>query len=111
MEVVPIALSDLLDAAGKIIDGAGPRLAAEVEGIRRGFETHAADDASLGKLAALKLALADWVEHNALDAVALQCWSALQDAFGVFPCFVHGLLTDEGVPVTCETDIHGPGLR
>ena len=107
VEVVPIALSDLLLAAGKIIDAAGPRLAAEVDGIRRGFETHGADEASLGKLAALKLALADWVQQNDLGAVALQCWSALQDAFGVFPCFVYGLLTDEGTPVTCETDIHG----
>jgi L-fucose isomerase-like protein len=107
VEVVPIALSDLLLAAGKIIDDDAPRLAAEVEGIRRGFQTHGADDASLGKLAALKLSLADWVQRQALGAVALQCWSALQDAFGIFPCFVHGLLTDEGVPVTCETDIHG----
>jgi len=107
VEVLPVSLSDLLLAAERTIDAGQPSLAAEVDRIRREFQTQGAEEAPLVKLAALKRALTDWVERDALDAVALQCWSALQNAFGIFPCFVHGLLTDEGVPVTCETDIHG----
>jgi len=40
-------------------------------------------------------------------AVAIQCWNALQDSLGIMPCIANALLTDEGLPVTCETDIHG----
>lgn len=107
VEVVPIAISDLLLATERILDESGARVDAELAAVRRGFEVGNADGPSLGKVLALKLALRDWAERNELDAVALQCWSALQDAFGVFPCFAHGLLADESLPVTCETDIHG----
>jgi hypothetical protein len=31
----------------------------------------------------------------------------LQDSIGIVPCLCNALLTDEGIPVTCETDIHG----
>jgi len=31
----------------------------------------------------------------------------MQDALGIMPCFSHIELTGEGVPVACETDIHG----
>ncbi len=31
----------------------------------------------------------------------------LQQAFGISACFIWGVLTDEGIPVTCETDVLG----
>jgi len=37
----------------------------------------------------------------------VQCWHAMQGVIGVMPCLANGLLTDEFMPVTCETDIHG----
>ncbi|GJM74334.1 hypothetical protein HMSSN036_65500 [Paenibacillus macerans] len=41
------------------------------------------------------------------SAIAIQCWSSLQDAMGIMPCLANAILTDEQIPVTCETDIHG----
>ena len=107
VEVVPLALSDLLLAAQQKLADEARRVSAQVAAIKRRFEVGEVDADQLRKVAALKLAIAEWVERDGLGAVALQCWSALQDAFGIFPCFVHGLLTDEGTPVACETDIHG----
>jgi L-fucose isomerase-like protein len=41
------------------------------------------------------------------NAVAIQCWNALQSEIGIMPCAANALLTGEGIPVVCETDIHG----
>ena len=107
IEVVPATLSDVLRRAQQKIDAADPAIAAEVKRICANFEVSGIEEADIRKLAAFKLTLIEWAETEDLDAIALQCWSALQADFGIFPCFVHGLITDEGVPLACETDIHG----
>ena len=106
IEVVPAALSSILTAAQAKID-ARDEVDAQAAWIRENFVVESDADDQLRKVAALKLALLEWADTEGLDAIALQCWTALQESFGIFPCFVHGLLTDEGIPVSCETDIHG----
>ncbi len=106
IEIVPATLSDILRSARKMLDSADPAVAEQARWISDNFVGHA-DEEDLEKVASFKLALSRWAEEAELDAIALQCWSALQLDFGIFPCFVHGLITDEGVPLACETDIHG----
>lgn len=57
--------------------------------------------------AALKIAMRNLAEKFSCSAIAIQCWNAMQDALGIFPCVANALLTEEGLPVACETDIHG----
>lgn len=58
-------------------------------------------------IVALKLAMKQLCLDNGCKAVAIQCWTVLQDLLHVMPCLANGLLTDEGIPTVCETDIHG----
>lgn len=64
-------------------------------------------DESTEKIAALKYVLTNTIKEHNLQAVAFQCWDELQFQLGICSCFVHALLTDEGTPVSCESDIHG----
>lgn len=57
--------------------------------------------------AALKVAMKRFAEFYHCSAVAIQCWTALQVETGIMPCLANALLTEEGIPVACETDIHG----
>lgn len=57
--------------------------------------------------AALKCAIKSLMEKYGCKAAAIQCWNALQDHVGLFPCVANSLLNEEGLPVVCETDIHG----
>lgn len=59
------------------------------------------------RLAAFQFAMKRWAENEQLDAIAMQCWDELQNELGLCSCFVHGQLTSAGLPVACETDIHG----
>ena len=64
-------------------------------------------DKDLEMVAALKVALKRKMIQYGCNAGAIQCWTALQDEIGILPYASESLLQDEGMPVTCETDIHG----
>lgn len=65
------------------------------------------EEKHLYKMAAMKLALRDWAQKNQLSAIAVQCWNAMQAITGIMPCAVNAMLTEEGLPVVCETDVCG----
>ena len=45
------------------------------------------------------------VEEFQMDALALRCWTELQEQLGLSPCVLLGALNDSGVPAACELDI------
>jgi len=97
-----------------------PELTAEVNAVKteksRVFETIAHITANmevkikpdeLENVAALKVAMQSLADKYGCNAIAIQCWNFLQNELGIMPCAANALLTDEGLPVVCETDIHG----
>ena len=64
-------------------------------------------DEYLAKVAELKVAMKALAEKYGCNAIAIQCWNALQDEIHIMPCAANSLLNEEGIPVVCETDIHG----
>ncbi len=58
-------------------------------------------------VAALALAMENLVEKYGCQAAAIQCWNALQTEIGIMPCAANAILNEKGIPVVCETDIHG----
>lgn len=61
----------------------------------------------LETVAALKVAMKGLAKQYGCKAIAIQCWNALQSELGIMPCAANSLLNEEGIPVVCETDIHG----
>ena len=61
----------------------------------------------LENVAALKVAMKNLAKKYGCNAIAIQCWNALQSEIGIMPCAANSLLNEEGIPVVCETDIHG----
>ena len=64
-------------------------------------------DEELAQVAALKVAMRNLADKYGCNAIAIQCWNALQSEIGIMPCAANSLLNEEGLPVVCETDIHG----
>ena len=82
------------------------RIADTVRWIRDNMSVQIQEE-ELRNVAALKLAMRSLAEEYACNAIAIQCWNALQSELGIMPCAANAILTDEGLPVVCETDIHG----
>lgn len=59
------------------------------------------------RMAKLAVALLEWMERNSLDATAIQCWSSMQQNFGINACTVMSLMSERLMPSACEVDITG----
>lgn len=59
-------------------------------------------DTIMAKFAA---ALSEIIDDMGLDAVAIRCWSELQERYGIAPCAVMGLLNQMGIASACEMDV------
>lgn len=108
VQVYPITLIDLekeveaIKAAGEDEDFKEALCALENK-----MDCSGIDEAAKINLAALKAALGRFVKKFHCTAVAIQCWFSMQKMLGIMPCVANGLLTDEGIPTVCETDLHG----
>jgi len=107
IQVEPISLPELVNAMDGLIKKQDERLFLFAEETQKTMICGDIEEASLIKMAALKYAMEDWATDLGLSAVAVQCWDAMQDMVGLVPCYINGLLTGEGLPVVCETDICG----
>lgn len=105
--VVPLTLPDLQWRMEKILKERTPDLEETIKKIGRVDCSPIGDENEIAKIAALKCAMKEFCAELNCNAVAVQCWDAMQDMMHLMPCMSHGLLTEEGIPVTCETDIHG----
>ena len=106
IQVSPIPLSDLVRKAKELIANPTDEVVKTMEYVKENMEI-CVDEESVVKVAALKTAMKYFVDRLKCQAAAIQCWDALQADLGMMPCAGNALLTDEGIPVACETDIHG----
>jgi L-fucose isomerase-like protein len=60
---------------------------------------------ALNNVTRLKIVLEQIRDELNLDAMALRCWTELQQRYGISPCVVTGELANKGLPAACEVDI------
>jgi L-fucose isomerase-like protein len=104
IQLAPIPMTELAEAVKAA--GGTEETARTAAHIRANMDIRV-DENTVQKTAALKTAMAKLAAQYSCNAVAIQCWNALQSEIGIMPCAANSLLTDEGIPVVCETDIHG----
>lgn len=107
VEVHPISLTEMLMGMEKVMEENGAAYRDTVEKISRMNCDALSGTDGISKIAAMKVFIRRKAEEHGCTAVSMQCWTALQDAISLMPCVTNGLLTDEGLPAMCETDIHG----
>lgn len=105
IQLAPIPLPELTLEMKKAKEE-GTEVAAVVKSCKENFNI-AIKEAELENVAALKVAMRKLADQYGCNAVAIQCWNALQGEIGIMPCAANSLLNEEGLPVVCETDIHG----
>lgn len=62
---------------------------------------------ALNKMAKLGLVVGSWMEENRLDMTAIQCWTSMEEFFGIVPCTIMSMLSDDLQSSACETDVAG----
>ena len=62
---------------------------------------------SLMKMAKLGVAIDRFVEDQGLAATAIQCWTSLEEFYGVVPCTCMSMMSNNLMASACESDIAG----
>lgn len=106
---ISIETLDLSEALGRINNLADdePGVAAKLEAIKDYVSTVSIPAEALLKMAKLGAVIDGWMADNHLVASAIQCWTAMQEFFGVVPCTLMSMMSNSLVPSACETDIAG----
>jgi L-fucose isomerase-like protein len=75
--------------------------------IRRYVSTEGIPDAPLLKMAKLGAVIDGWMKETEVTISAIQCWTSLEEYFGVVPCTVMSMMSNDGLSSACEVDIAG----
>ena len=71
------------------------------------YDTAQMEPEAVEKLATMEAAILGLAEKYGLTCLASECWRTFSVPFGIMPCAGFADLTERGLPVACECDIHG----
>lgn len=106
ISVEPIDLSEILGRIERMKDG-DPAAVAKLESIRRYVSTDSVPAAALMKMAKLGAVVDHWMTETSTAISAVQCWTSLEEYFGVVPCTVMSMMSENLMSSACEVDICG----
>ena len=104
--VEPIDLSEIMGRAEKLNDN-DKSVKAKLNAIRKYTSTKSIPNEKLLKMAKFGYVTDQWIEDMALDGTAIQCWTSLEEFFGITPCALMSMMSQALIPSACEVDITG----
>ncbi len=107
IEIIPINLKDIEIEMFRILKEEINDIQVEANSLENKVVIESQMKKHVDKVIALKKAISVFAKKYMCDVVTIQCWSTLQKSIGIMPCLSNALLADEGLPVMCESDIHG----
>jgi L-fucose isomerase-like protein len=106
IELAPVPLSELVIETRRALAAGGAPLDQKREWFRDRFDIKIATEA-FDKVCAMAVAIEGLLKKYHCNAGAIQCWNAMQDELGIMPCAAMSYFNEQGIPIVCETDIHG----
>jgi len=104
--VVPVDLSEILAAAGKLSEDSA-EVKAKVEAIQDYGTCKVLHKGQISKQARFGLAVENWIEENDINISALQCWESIEKNYGCAACVTMSMMSEKLMPSACEVDIAG----
>jgi len=106
ISVSTLDLSEVLDGARKLGDD-DARVTQKLRDIQGYAAAPGVPNPSLVLMAKFGVIVGDWMTTLDLDASAIQCWSSLQQNYGVNCCTIMSMMSEKLMPSACEVDVAG----
>ena len=106
ISVETLDLSEVFGRIGRLKDD-DPKVQAKIAGIRSYVPTEGVPASPLVKMAKFGAVVDDWMKDNELAGTSVQCWTAMEEFFGVVPCTLMSMMSNNLLPSACETDMIG----
>ena len=106
ISVETVDLSELFGAAWSLKDK-DSAVVSKLDEIRGYVRTTKIPRESLTRMAKFAVVLDQYVSEHELAGTAIQCWTSMEENFGVVPCTAMSMLSNALSPSACETDVTG----
>jgi L-fucose isomerase-like protein len=106
ISVETLDLFEIFGAIGKMADSDGA-VQEKLKQIQAYVNAAAVPAPALMKMAKFGAAVDRWMQSTSLNATAVQCWTAMEEYFGVVPCTLMSMMSNLGLSSACEVDIMG----
>jgi L-fucose isomerase-like protein len=106
ISVITLDLSEVLGRISRMSDQ-DDAAKGKLEDIKKYVSTLDVPAESLMKMAKLGAVIDGWMREQEVTISAVQCWTSLEENFGVVPCTVMSMMSENLMSSACETDIVG----
>ncbi len=106
ISVETIDLSEILGRAALLADN-DRGVKRKLNAIEKYIPTKSVPADKLLKMAKFGYVVDRWVKETELNGTAIQCWTSLEEFFGIVPCTLMSIMSESLVPSACEVDITG----
>lgn len=106
ISVTTVDLSEILGNADKLTAN-DQSVKDKLEKIHAYTPTGKTPNEKLVQIAKLDVVLEEFMQANALDCTAIQCWTSLQQNFGCNICTNMSMMSENMLPSGCEVDVTG----
>jgi L-fucose isomerase-like protein len=106
---ISIETFDLSEVLGKIsrMKDSDDAAQAKLASIKKYVESKDVPETALMKMAKLGAVIDQWMAATEVTISAVQCWTSLEENFGVVPCTIMSMMSNELLSSACEVDIAG----
>jgi L-fucose isomerase-like protein len=106
ISVETVDLSELIGHANRLSDD-DEVVKSKLQSIQDYTSTKTIPTLSTQRLARFGVAVDSWVVQNEIDATAIQCWTSIQENFGICSCTQMSMMSENLLPSACEVDVLG----
>ena len=106
ISVEPIDLSEILGRV-ELLGDKDKGVKKKLNAIKKYVPVKAIPAGSLLKMAKFGYVIDKWIKETAVVGTAIQCWTSLEEFFGIVPCALMSMMGQSLVPSACEVDITG----
>jgi L-fucose isomerase-like protein len=106
ISIEPIDLSEIFGRINRMADS-DDAAQAKLAAIKNYVTTAGIPEEALLKMAKLGAVIDVWMKQTNVTISAVQCWTSFEEYFGVVPCTVMSMMSNDLIPSACEVDVPG----
>lgn len=106
ISVEPLDLSEVFGRISRMKDN-DDAAQAKLAAIKSYVTTSGVPEEALMKMAKLGAVIDGWMKQTQVTISAVQCWTSMEEFFGVVPCTIMSMMSNDLIPSACEVDVPG----
>ena len=106
ISIEPIDLSEIFGRITKMKDN-DDAAQAKLAAIKSYVSTSNVPAEALLKMAKLGAVIDGWMKQTNVSVTAVQCWTSFEEFFGIVPCTIMSMMSNDLIPSACEVDVPG----